>query len=336
MIHISRVSAFWAGIMIANVCSATAALSQTSAINAPGRVEGAGPTLTIGAAAEAIVDEILVREGDHVAAGQVLIKLDCQSNEAEVRARVAQLEAAQAALDRAYNGSRPDEIAVGKAVVGYSQARSEEAQKTLDRTEALKEGITVTTAHILEVQRDARIAAAQLEEAKARLSLLQAGSREEDVRQAKALRDATARKSEPRLLFQEWMLIRHADAQFMLAATRHHRIEHAPGVRKLYRPVSDAALLRRHFKHRLKPMHAARAVANDVDYDLALGCQSSDRRSNLIRAASYRDGVAGNVDTKRAHRSVSATRASSFLSSRRPTVRPSIIADGDTEHRPRQ
>src|ERR1700735_1791266 len=118
MIHISRVSAFWAGIMIANVCSATTALSQTSAINAPGRVEGAGPTLTIGAAAEAIVDEILVREGDHVAAGQVLIKLDCQSNEAEVRARVAQLEAAQAALDRAYNGSRPDEIAVGKAVVG--------------------------------------------------------------------------------------------------------------------------------------------------------------------------------------------------------------------------
>ena len=70
MIHISRVSAFWAGIMIANACSATTALSQTSAINASGRVEGAGPTLTIGAAAEAIVDEILVREGDHVAAGQ--------------------------------------------------------------------------------------------------------------------------------------------------------------------------------------------------------------------------------------------------------------------------
>ena len=135
---------------------------------------------------------MLVSEGDRVIAGQTLIKLECRSAEAEVRARVAQLDAAQAVFDRARDGSRPDEIAVGEAVVGYSQARADEAQKTLDRTEALKEGVTVTTAHILEVQRDARISTAQLAEANARLSLLRAGSREEDVRQSKALRDAAA------------------------------------------------------------------------------------------------------------------------------------------------
>jgi HlyD family secretion protein len=109
-----------------------------------------------------------------------------------LRARQAHLAAAQAGYDRARNGPRPDEIAVGEAIVGYSRARAEEAKKTLDRTEALQEGVTVSTARVLEVQRDARITAAQLEEARKRLALLQAGSREEDIRQAQALRDAAA------------------------------------------------------------------------------------------------------------------------------------------------
>jgi len=138
------------------------------------------------------VGEILVHEGSRVHAGDVLLKLDCRPVEAEVHNREARLAAAQASYERYHNGSRPDEIAVGEAVVRYSQARAEEAQKTLERTEALQEGVTVTTARILEVRRDARIAAAQLEEARARLSLLKAGFREEDIRQAQALRDAAA------------------------------------------------------------------------------------------------------------------------------------------------
>src|SRR3984885_13442575 len=189
---IHRTTAVCAAVLIASFAFGATALAQNSNFTAPGRVEGAGPALSIGVAAAGIVDEVLVREGSRVRAGETLIKLDCRPTEADVRARNAQLEAAQAAFDRARNGSRPDEIAVGEAVVGYSQARADEAQKTLDRTEALKEGVTVTTAHILEVQRDARISAAQLAEANARLSLLRAGSREEDIRRAKALRDAAA------------------------------------------------------------------------------------------------------------------------------------------------
>jgi multidrug resistance efflux pump len=187
---ICRTTAMCAAVLVASFAFAATALAQNSNFTAPGRVEG--PTLTIGVAAAGIVDEILVREGSRVTAGQALIKLDCRSTEADVRTRESQLAAAQALYDRARNGSRPDEIAVGEAVVGYSEARAEEAQKTLDRTEALKEGVTVTTAHILEVQRDARISAAQLAEANARLSLLRAGSREEDIRRAQAQRDAAA------------------------------------------------------------------------------------------------------------------------------------------------
>jgi hypothetical protein len=92
-----------------------------------------------------------------------------------------------------WNGHRPAELTVGEAAVGYSKARADEAQKTLDRTVALHEGVSVTTARILEVQRDARISAAQLVEETAKLALLREGSREEEIREASArLNDANA------------------------------------------------------------------------------------------------------------------------------------------------
>jgi len=186
----AKVTLLGAVVAIATFMHPAQLLAQTFV--APGRVEGAGPTLAIGTAATGTVGAVLVHEGNRVAAGQTLVTLNCKPLESEVRSRQAQLAAAQATFDRVKNGPRPDEIHVGEAVVGYSQARAEEAGKTLDRTEALQEGITVTTARVLEVRRDARIADAQLAEARARLSLLRAGSREEDVRQSQALRDASA------------------------------------------------------------------------------------------------------------------------------------------------
>jgi multidrug resistance efflux pump len=186
----TKVKLLGAAIAMAAFIGPAELMAQGASFAAPGRVLGATATLAIGTAASGTVSEVLVQEGSRVRAGQPLVKLDCKPLEAAVRAREAQLAAAQASFDRVHNGSRPDEIAVGEAVVGYSKARADEAQKTLTRTEALQEGVTVTAAHVLEVERDARIAAAQLEEANARLSLLRAGSREEEVRQAEALRNA--------------------------------------------------------------------------------------------------------------------------------------------------
>ena len=179
-------------VLLAIVAVPVHILGQSAVFAAPGRAEGAGSPLSIGVAATGIVSDIAVREGTRVQAGQLLLQLACSAQEADVRTRRAQLAAANATYDKFRNGPRPDEIAVGQAVVNFSQARAEEADKTLQRTLALQEGVTVTAAHVLEVKRDARIAAAQLSEARAQLSLLRAGSREEDIRQAKALRDAAA------------------------------------------------------------------------------------------------------------------------------------------------
>jgi HlyD family secretion protein len=85
---------------------------------------------------------------------------------------------------------------VAEAVVGYSMARADEARKTYERTQALHEGVSVTTARILETLRDARVSAAQLGEAKSKLALLRAGSREEDIREADSRRDMAAAQLE--------------------------------------------------------------------------------------------------------------------------------------------
>jgi HlyD family secretion protein len=188
----AKVNALYATLVIASVGISAEVLGQNSTIVAPGRIEGAGPALSIGVAVAGVVSEILVQEGSVVHSGDTLVRFACQPLEADLRSREAHLRALQATLDRVKNGPRPDEIRVGEAVVNFSQAKADEAQKTLERSEALQEGVTVSAARILEVRRDARIAAAQLAEARARLSLLRAGSREEDIRQAEAARDTAA------------------------------------------------------------------------------------------------------------------------------------------------
>jgi multidrug resistance efflux pump len=146
----------------------------------------------LGVAASGVVARVLVADGARVAAGQRLVELDCRPLEADIKVKTAALAATEAAYTRAKNGPRPDEIAIGEANVGVAQARSEEAADALARAHALTEGVTVTRAQILQVRRDARVSAAQLNDAQKRLALLHAGSRQEDIDEAKARRDEAA------------------------------------------------------------------------------------------------------------------------------------------------
>jgi hypothetical protein len=73
---------------------------------------------------------------------------------------------------------------------------SQEAQKSLDRTHQLREGFTVTRVQIDQAERDARVDAAMLDEVRAKLALLKAGSREEDITETRSRRDAAKRRVE--------------------------------------------------------------------------------------------------------------------------------------------
>jgi HlyD family secretion protein len=177
-------------LLLAAACAACNATAQVDrpVVTAPGRLE-AGSTMPIGAAVSGVIAEVLVHEGDRVAAGQLLVRISCETLEKELEARKGFLASAEAALARAVNGPRPEEIGIGIANVGLAEARSEEAGISLRRATSLVEGVTISKAQVDQAKRDARMAAALLEEARARLALLNAGSRPEDIAETRARRD---------------------------------------------------------------------------------------------------------------------------------------------------
>jgi multidrug resistance efflux pump len=163
---------------------------------APGRVEAASEVLSLGTSATGTIAELLVDAGAHVQAGQRLVRVECRNIERELEARRSDLAAAEAALSRTVHGPRPEEISIGIANVNLADARLQEAEKSLQRTQQLHEGFTVTRVQIDLAQRDARMAAALLDEVRAKLALLKAGSREEDIAEARSRRDAAGERVE--------------------------------------------------------------------------------------------------------------------------------------------
>lgn len=188
-------------LLPASVCLITAALlafgtghmarsQPAAAISVRGRIEGGGDLISLGASTTGTISQLLVKTGDHVDAGQPLLRVDCRDLESEIAARKADLAVSEAILARVTHGSRPEEIAIGEANVNLAAARLHEAQKEFDRAQSLHEGVTVTRVQIDQAERDARMASAMLEEVRAKLVLLKVGSREEDIAEAHARRDA--------------------------------------------------------------------------------------------------------------------------------------------------
>jgi multidrug resistance efflux pump len=188
-----RGAKFLLGLLIAAIAwwgSGDVGVGQPAEISAPGRIEGGSDVLSLGTSATGTIAELLVNAGTHVRAGQHLVRVECANVERELEARKSDLAAAEAAYSRILHGPRPEEITIGIANVNLADARLQEAEKVLQRTQLLREGFTVTRVQIDQAQRDARIAAALLDEVRAKLALLKAGSREEDISEGRSRRDA--------------------------------------------------------------------------------------------------------------------------------------------------
>ncbi|MEI8167573.1 MAG: efflux RND transporter periplasmic adaptor subunit [Chloroflexales bacterium] len=113
------------------------------------------------------VAELLVAEGDTVAAGAPLARLDTASLEAAVEQARATLDEASAQLELLQAGARPEAVAAAEAQVAQAQAA---ARQTGGRV----------TAADLQAARDA------LREAQAVLARLQAGPKGTEIEQARA------------------------------------------------------------------------------------------------------------------------------------------------------
>ena len=89
------------------------------------------------------VDEILVSIGDKVSTSQILAKLDYSDLSIESRQKQAQLEIAQANLDKLINGATKYEVAIYEASVNQAKTNYESTIKELEKLRAsIEEEIT--------------------------------------------------------------------------------------------------------------------------------------------------------------------------------------------------
>jgi HlyD family secretion protein len=153
---------------------------------APGRVEGSQEPVLIGASITGIVEKVTVRQGDLVSAGDLLVRIACRDLEAQLAARVAEQDAAEAFYRKLVNGARREDIDIAQADLNLAEARLAEARVRAARSSMLFEKSAGSQATRDADERDVRMASAQFDAARLRLRLLKAGTREEELAEAKA------------------------------------------------------------------------------------------------------------------------------------------------------
>lgn len=125
--------------------------------------------------------EVLVREGDAVAEGQVLARLDPAAIDARAGEAEARLSAAKARLSELEAGPRREEIASAEAQVRELEARLALARLTQGRQEGLQDEGVASAEGLDQARSGLGVAAAQLERARQQLQLLEQGTRAEEL-----------------------------------------------------------------------------------------------------------------------------------------------------------
>jgi multidrug resistance efflux pump len=114
------------------------------------------------------VAEVLVKEGDDVEAGQLLVQLDGTLLQAQVESAEAALDVAQAELDQALAGVRPEQIRRGEAALAQAEAGRDGTYQAWQDAIAIRENPQELNAQIV----DARGRVAEAEAALARATAL--------------------------------------------------------------------------------------------------------------------------------------------------------------------
>ncbi|BAZ02205.1 RND family efflux transporter MFP subunit [Tolypothrix tenuis PCC 7101] len=200
-----------------------------------------------------VLGELYVEQGDRVQKGQVIARMDVGEIQAQILQYQANIAQAQAQLDEARAGSRPQEIAQAKARLAQAQAqlaaaragnRAQEIGQAQAQVESAKAQVNLTQARVVRYQELTRQGAtsqdqldqyisensrakAALEEAQKRLSLLQSGTRSEEIdAKEAAVTEANAalvllqNGSRPEEIAQRQAAVKAAQAQLKAAQVR--------------------------------------------------------------------------------------------------------------------
>lgn len=130
------------------------------------------------------VEEVAVRRGDLVVAGQVLARLEKGDAEIAVAQAEAALAQATAQLADLRQGKRPEEIAALEAMVRSARAEAQEAERVLARVQDLYAKGIATRAQLDEATTQVEVAQARIGQAEANLSVGRLPARDETIKAA--------------------------------------------------------------------------------------------------------------------------------------------------------
>lgn len=165
---------------------ATASPSAAVVLAAPGRVEGRTEAIEVGAGADGVLQEVRVREGQQVAAGEVLAIVSCGDFEAEQQAALAATESARQTRQRLLRGSREEERRIVTSEVVSAEAVLKQTQTHYQRQSGLYETGDIPRAQWEQARRDMDVAAAGLRAAQDKVALANAKALPEELARAEA------------------------------------------------------------------------------------------------------------------------------------------------------
>lgn len=139
------------------------------------------------------VKELLVKRGGKVNQGDVLLRLEDEDLQAQVRSAEAMVGTFQARLSELRAGSRPEEIAASKAVTVAAEATLQSAELDFKRIESLAEKGVVSKQELDRARASRDVARARLDQEIKTADLVKIGPRAEEISAAEAgLRQAEA------------------------------------------------------------------------------------------------------------------------------------------------
>src|SRR5216684_3149680 len=157
---------------------------RDTALEGSGTVEARN--IRVGSKIGGRIDMVLVREGDSVQPGQVLITFDDKELQASLEEARASAAQAKADYELKRNGYRQEDIAAAQADLDRAKADEIRTRLDFDRYEALAKKDLVSKQQRDTAEANWKVAAAQQQSAQHRLDELQRGYRPEEIASAEA------------------------------------------------------------------------------------------------------------------------------------------------------
>ncbi|MDQ7784118.1 MAG: efflux RND transporter periplasmic adaptor subunit [Desulfomonilaceae bacterium] len=131
------------------------------------------------------IKKLNVEEGDRVKKGAVIAELDTDTQEALKRIAQAEIAALRAVLDELEEGTRKEHIAMARAVMKAAESRLENAKDEHKRYSQLFQDRAISASQYDRVETSLKVAREEYNNAAQRLSELETGPREQQIRAAR-------------------------------------------------------------------------------------------------------------------------------------------------------